>query len=287
MKKLTLIKKKVNRSTVGNVLIFIVILLFASFTALPLVYAISNSLKPINELLRFPPLLFPIHPTFKNFTDLGQVLSTSWVPMSRYLFNTVFITISGTAGQIVFASLAAYPLAKMKFPGKNFIFKLIFVSLMFNASVTAIPTFVIMSKLNWIDTYLALVVPAFGSSFGLYLMKNFMEQINDAIIEAAKIDGANELKIFFQIVMPQVRSAWLTMIIFSVQSLWNLGSTTYIYKEELKTLTYALGQISAGGIARAGVTSAIAVIMLIVPVSVFIITQSNIIETMASAGIKE
>ncbi|MBR4072602.1 MAG: carbohydrate ABC transporter permease [Clostridia bacterium] len=286
-KKFRIVKKRVNRSAAGSAFIFIIVLIFALFTALPLVYAISNSLKPLNELFRFPPLLFPIHPTLKNFSDLGEVLDTSWVPMTRYLFNTVFITVAGTAGQIIFASMAAYPLAKMKFPGKNFIFQMIFVSLMFNTSVTAIPSFIIMSNLNWIDTYWALIIPAFGSSFGMYLMKNFMEQINDAIIEAAKIDGASELRVFFQIVMPQVKSAWLTMIIFSVQALWNMGSTTYIYREELKTLVYALGQISASGIARAGVASAIAVVMLVVPVTVFIITQSNIIETMSSAGVKE
>jgi ABC-type glycerol-3-phosphate transport system permease component len=265
----------------------LILLCFAAFTALPLVYAINNAFKPMNELFTFPPPLFVKHPTFKNFIDLSRILGTSWVPMSRYLFNSLFITIAGTAGQIFLASMAAYPLAKMKFPGREVIFKVIFLSLMFNASVTAIPTFMIMSKLGWIDTYYSLIIPAFGSSFGLYLMKNFMEQVNDSILEAAKIDGASHFKIFWSIMMPQVKSAWLTLIIFAVQALWNIGSSIYIYKEQLKTLPYALGQIVSGGIARMGVSSAIAVIMLIVPVTIFIITQRNIIETMSAAGVKE
>ena len=279
--------KRLNRSAAGSFFIMLLLFVMAAFTAWPLVYAISNSLKPMHELFIFPPPLMVRNPTLDNFKDLAHLLGTSWVPMSRYLFNSVFITVAGTAGQIIFASMAAYPLAKMKFPGKRVIFQIIFVSLMFNAAVTAIPTFIIMSKLQWIDTYWALIIPAFGNSFGLYLMKNFMEQIHDSMLEAARIDGANQWVVFWKIVMPQVKSAWLTLIIFSVQALWNLGSTVYIYKEQLKTLPYALGQIAAGGIARMGVSSAIAVVMLIVPITVFIVTQSNVIETMSAAGVKE
>ena len=178
-------------------------------------------------------------------------------------------------------------MAKHPFPGAKFIFQLIVLSLMFNATVTAIPNYLVMSKLGWVDTYKSIIVPAMGSTLGLFLIKQFMEQLPTPLLEAAKIDGAGELRIFWTIVMPNVKPAWLTLMVFSVQSLWNMGSSSFIYSEQLKSLSYAINQIVAGGIARAGVGSAVIVIMMIVPIGVFIFTQSNIIETMASSGLKD
>ena len=142
--------------------------------------------------------------------------------------------------------------------------------------------------MHLVDTYWALILPAVGGSLGLFLMKNFMQtNIPDALLESAEMDGAGEGTKFFRIVMPLVKPAWLTLIIFSVQSLWGIGSTTMIYSEQLKTLPYALSQIQASGIARAGVSAAVGVFMMILPLTVFIVTQSNIMETMSTAGIKE
>ena len=281
-------QKQVNRSAAGNFGITLFFILLAIVMALPLVYTIGNAFKPLNELWLFPPPLFPHNPTLRNFTDLFVLMQSSWVPMSRYLFNTIFITIVGTVGQVILASMCAYPLAKHKFPGKNFIFSLIVASLMFNASVTGIPNYLTMVRLNWIDTYWAVIIPAIGSSMGLYLMKQFMEtSIPDALLEAAKIDGANEAQIFVRIVLPNVKPAWLTLTIFSVQALWNMGSNIYIYSEELKTFSYAISQIITGGISRAGVGSAVTVIMMIVPIGVFILTQSNVVKTMSTSGMKD
>lgn len=280
-------RAKVNRSHAGNFVVFMFILILGLFMAIPLVYAISNSFKPLDELWIFPPPLFPNQPTLENYTGLFSLMGSSWVPMSRYLFNTVFITVVGTFGQVILSAMCAYPLAKHPFPGNKFIFKLIFFSLMFSGAVTGIPSYLIMVELNWVDTYQALIIPAMGSSMGLYLMKQFMEQIPDALLEAARIDGAGEWRIFWGIVMPMVKPAWLTLIVFSVQGLWNMGASSLIYSEQLKTFPYAITQIISGGIARAGVSTAVTVLMMIVPLTVFIITQSNILETMATSGVKE
>lgn len=280
-------KRRVNRSLSGNIAITLFITIFGLFMSLPMVYTIGNAFKPLDELWLFPPPLFPRNPTLSNFTDLFQLLQNSWVPISRYLFNTLFITVAGTAGQVVFGSMCAYALAKHDFPGAKIIFKIIVTSLMFSASVTSIPSYMTMVKLGWIDTYQALIVPAMGASLGLYLMKQFMEQVPQSLLEAARIDGAGEIRILLKIVMPVVKPAVLTLIIFSVQSLWNMGASTYIYTEQLKTLPYAISQIISGGIARAGVGTAVSVIMMAVPITTFIITQSNIIETMATSGMKE
>ena len=253
----------------------------------PLVLSISNSLKPLEELFVFPPRLLVRNPTGKNYHDVFVLMSESWVPFSRYIFNTVFITLTGTLGHLIIASMCAYALAKHKFPGRNIIFGIIVTALMFSGQVTAIPNYLIMSKIGWLDHYVAIVVPALAKPLGLFLMKQFMEQIPDTLLEAARIDGASEFHTFFRIAMPQVKSAWLTLIIFSFQDLWNTQGANYIYSEELKTLPYALSQIAAGGISRAGATAAVTVIMMVVPIVIFVVSQSNIIETMASSGIKE
>jgi ABC-type glycerol-3-phosphate transport system permease component len=184
--------------------------------------------------------------------------------------------------------MAAYVLSKMRFPGRAIMFELIVKSLMFNSTVGAITSFLIMTNLKLVDTYLAVIVPAWGSTLGLYLMKQFMESsVSDAVLESARLDGAKEFRIFLQIAMPMVKPAWLTMIVYTFQGLWNSGASIYIYSEELKTFNYAIGQILAGGIVRAGASAASTVVMMLVPITVFVVTQSNIIETMSSSGMKD
>ena len=280
--------KRVNRSTAGTVVLFIFLIIFALFMVIPMWLAIVNSLKPLSELWEFPPKLYVRSPTFKNFTDMFNIMSDSLVPFTRYIFNTVFITGLGTAGNIILASMCAFPLAKKKFPGKDWIFEVIVLSLMFNGTVTAIPNYIIMSSIGWIDTAASLIVPAFASTLGLYLMKQFMEQsVPSSLLEAARIDGASQWLTFWKIVMPNVKSGWLTLMIFQVQSLWNTNNGMYIYSEPLKTLPYAISQITSGGYARAGAAAAGVVVMMLVPIVVFIISQSNVIETMQKSGIKE
>lgn len=255
--------------------------------AFPLVYAISSAFKPLDEIFAYPPKFFVRNPTLDNFSDLMIIMSESWVPFSRYIFNTVFITVVGTAGHLIIASMGAYVLAKYEFPGSKMFFSLVVTALMFNGYVTAIPNYLLISKLGLVDTHWAIIIPAFASPMGLFLMKQFMEGIPMALIEAAKIDGAKEWRIFIRIVMPMVKPAWLTLIIFSVQGLWNNKGSTFIFSEELKTLPYALQQIINGGVSRAGVGSAVTLVMMIVPLLTFILSESNIIETMASSGIKD
>lgn len=280
--------RRINRSKGGTVVLLVVLLFFAAFMVLPMVLAISNSLKPLNELWEFPPKLYAKEPTLKNFADMFNIMANSLVPFSRYLFNTVMITVVGTCGNLLISSMCAYPLAKKKFPGRRAIFKTIEMTLMFNSTVTAIPCYIIMAKIGWIDTYKALIVPAFASTLGLYLIKQFMESaVPDTLIEAASIDGASQWQTFWKIVMPCTKPAIMTQVLLSVQALWNLGTSTYIFSDEKKTLSYALGQIVAGGVARAGVGAAVTVFMMIVPITIFLICQNNIMDTMSTSGLKD
>ena len=288
MGKFRLKQRSLNRSVGGDIGINVLLIIFGAFMFLPMVYAISQSLKPLDELWMFPPRFIVRNPSLKNFGDLFNLMSTSWVPFSRYIFNTAFVSVAGTFGHLFLASLAAYALTKIKFPGRNIMFKLIFYSLMFNSTVSALANFITMSTLHWIDTYLSLIVPAFASTLGLYLMRQFMDSsVPDVILESARLDGAKELSIYWTIVMPMVKPAWLTLIVYSFQGLWNSGTSIFIYSEELKTFNYAIQQILAGGIVRSGAAAASTVVMMIVPIVIFVLTQSNIIETMASSGVKE
>ena len=290
MAKLRTRKHKVvlSRSAGGDAGITVILVLLGAFMFLPMVYAIMQSLKPLDELWMYPPRFYVMSPTFRNYKDLFTLMNISWVPFSRYIFNTVLVSVAGTAGHLFLASLAAYALAKIKFPGRDLMFQTVQMSLMFNATVTAITQFILMSALGWLDSYLALIVPAWCSSLGLYLMKQFMDtNVNDSVLESARLDGASELRTFWVIAMPMVKPAWLTLIIYSFQGLWNAGASMYIYSEQFKSFNYAIGQITAGGIKRAGASAASQVIMMLVPIMIFVISQSNIIETMGSSGMKD
>lgn len=280
-------RRKPNRSVAGDIALYFFLVLVAFIMAFPLIYAISSALKPLDELFKFPPTMLAQHPTMDNFSDLFVTMGKSWVTFSRYLFNTVFITAAGTAGHLIIASMAAFVLAKYEFPGGSVFFKLVTVAMMFTGYVTAIPNYLILNGLGWIDTYWAIIIPAFASPMGLFLMKQFMEGLPTSLIEAAKIDGANEWKVFTGIVMPNVKPAWMTLIIFSVQGLWNNPAATYIYSEEKKTLIFAMQQIQAGGIARTGQGAAVQVVLMAVPIAIFIFSESQILETMASSGLKD
>ncbi len=279
--------KNLNRSMAGNITLFIFMGVCAVFMALPLVMIANNAFKPLDEAFRYPPTIFVRNPSMDNFYDLLILMSNSWVPLARYIFNTIIITGGGTLGHVLLASLAAYPLAKHDFPGKRLLFSMVILSLMFSWQVTQIPNYLIISKLGINNTYFAVMLPAFAYGLGLYLMKQFMEQIPDSLIESARLDGAGEYKIFWIIIMPNVKPAWLTLAVLQFQSMWGNTGSTFLRDEELKPLQYALNQIVNGGPARQGAANVVTLIIAAVPITFFIICQSSIIETMTTSGLKE
>ena len=280
-------KKRLNRRLGGDVAIFVFLGLVGAFMLLPFIYALVQSVKPLDEIFIFPPRFFVTSPTTENFTSLFKLAGTSWVPFSRYLFNSVFVSVTATAAHVILASMAAYPLAKFRFPGSSAIFQVIVVSLLFTTEVTALPLYIVMSSLHLVDTYGALICPAIGASLGLFLMKQFMSTLPDSLIEAARVDGARTFTIYWKIIMPNVKPAWLTCVIFSFQGIWNNEGTQFIYDEAFKVLPTMFRQISEGGIARAGVGAAAAVLLMIPPILIFILSQGQVMETMAHSGMKD
>lgn len=283
---LSLRHKRLNRSTGGDVLIFTLLALGAAFMAMPMVYTICNAFKPLNELFIFPPQFFVRHPTMDNFNDLFVLMAKSWVPISRYFFNSLLIVALGTAGNVAFGSMCAYALSKHNFPGKEALNQLIMFSLMFSGVVLMIPHYLLISYFGWMNTYWAIIVPAWAMTLGVYLMRNFINaMVHDTLLEAARIDGATEFDCYWRVVMPIVKPAWLTLIILAFQQLWGNQGELYLYAEQLKPLPYALNQIVGGGVGRAGAAAAVTVVLMIVPITVFIINQSQIVQTMGTSGI--
>jgi ABC-type glycerol-3-phosphate transport system permease component len=281
-------RRKPNRSVGGDVGIYIVLAIASIIMFFPIVFTIASALKPLDEALKNPPDVFPRNPTTDNFIDLFVFMSQSYIPFSRYLWNTLFVTLAGTLGHVVFASMAAYVLAKYDFPGGRLFFKVAVVALMFSGYVTGVPNYIIMCKLGFVDTYWALILPAIGAPIGIFLMKQFMESFPMSVIEAAKIDGAKEITIFWKLVMPNVKPAWLTISVFSINALWNNPQTQYIYTEAKKMLVYALNSIQTGNlVARQGMANAVMVVTLSVPIVFFLFSQSQIMETMATSGLKD
>lgn len=279
--------KKLNRSRAGNTLLFLLMGVCGVFMVLPLVMIANNALKPLDEIYQFPPRIFVRNPTLTNFTDLFVLMNESWVPFLRYVLNTIIITVGGMVGHVIIASMAAYPLAKHKFPGKTVLFSMVVLSMMFSWTVTQIPQYLIISWLGINNTYAALVLPAWSFGMGLYLMKQFMEQLPDSLMESARLQGANEWQIFWLIVMPNVRPAWLTLAIFQFQQMWANTGGMFLRSEELKPLQYALQQITSGGVSRAGAGAAVTFIIAAIPIIFFLICQSSILETMTTSGMKD
>ncbi len=280
-------KRRISGSLRGDIAMFTLLALLSIFMIFPFYFTIVQSIKPMEELFVFPPKLYAQSPTFENFTELFKVAGNLWVPFSRYVFNSLFVTIVVTVANIFCASSAAYVLAKVKMPGQKLLNQVIVLSLLFTSAVTGIMQYMVMAVLGMIDSYFALILPAVATPMGLFLMKQFMGQVPDSLIEAARIDGAGHFRTCWQVVMPNVKPAWLTLIVFSFQGAWNITGQNFVYNESLKTLPTVMSQITASGLARQGISFAGAVIMMLPPLIVFIATQSNVMETMAHSGIKE
>ncbi len=287
MKKLRTRRHSVvlNRSAGGDVGITVLLVLLGSFMFLPLWYQIANSLKPLGELNMTPPRFYVMKPTLKNFADLFTNINATWVPISRYIFNTVIISVGATVGCLILGSMSAYSISKIRFPGHKIVMNIIVYSLMISSTVQSLTNFIVYVALGWLNTYYISIVPVWASTLGLYLMKQFIDSnVSDEMIEAARIDGANELYIFGRIVMPLVKPAWLTLIITTFQQVWNSGASPYVWSEQLKTFNSAITTISQ---VSQGAASAATVLTMSVPIIIFVVSQAQIVETMGTSGMKD
>ena len=276
------------RSFGGNIALCVTLTLMALIFLMPVIFMVNNAFKPLYELTRVPPTILVRNPTLEHFHALGNVFNNTLVPIERYVLNSFIIILMGVIGQVFLGSMAAYPLAKFNFFGADFFSRLIIIALMFSPVVTAVPNYLIMSRLGLIDTYFAVILPAFGSTLGVFLMRNFMMQVPNSLIEAALVDGSGDFRTLWTVVMPAVKPAWITLFIFSFQAMWGVSGGAVLYTEALKPLPAALGQIAAAAsIARMGEMMVVSMIMFFIPLIIFILVQSQVMETMTTSGMKE
>jgi ABC-type glycerol-3-phosphate transport system permease component len=261
------------------------------FVALPIIFIISHAFKPSNELFAYPPKFFVRMPTFDNFRDLFFLASESGIPFSRYLFNSLLVTTIGVFLSVLITSLAAYSLSKLKFKGKKTLFEINNLALMFVPIAVTIPRYLTISRIGLIDNYMVLVLPLIAMPVGLFLVKQFIDQTPNELIESAKIDGASEMQIFLKIIIPIVAPALATVGILSFQLIWNdtIGSTLYVNDESLKTLAFYFSTLAArtgNTVAGQGIMAAASLISFLPNIIIFIFLQGKVMNTMAHSGIK-
>ena len=280
--------RRYTRSKVGNFFYVCFLILLGLFSVVPLVYCVLTSFKPLDELMIFPPRFSVSRPTMQNYLALPGLLSNLRIPLSRSIFNSLFISAVTTILYVLISSMAAFVLSKSHVRGKKVMFLAVQYALLFTPFTLAIPQYLIFSYTRMIDTYFVYILPYLASTMGVFLMKQYMEgSIPDAILEAARIDGAGYFRMFWSIVLPMVKPCCMTLMLFGFRDVWSALPNGTIFNESLKTLPAVMSQITAGGIARSGSAMAVTVIMMIPPLLVYLVSQSNVLESMNSAGIKE
>lgn len=276
-----------SRSKAGTAGIIIFLVLISLFMAVPLFYTILQSIKPIEEYYIYPPRFFVMNPTLDNYKAILASVDSLGTPFTRYLFNAVFTTCAGTFVYLILALITAYPIAKAKMKFVKVLNAALVYAMLFHNDTMSMLRFVVMSKMGIIDTYWAVILPNLASTMGIFLIVQFIRaNIQDSILEAARIDGAGDFRILFSIVAPSVKAGWMTALIFVFQSYWNAGASPYIYSENLKHIAAAMSTIAASGITRAGTGMAVTLILMIPTVIIFLWNQRSIMNTMAHSGLK-
>lgn len=290
------LKWKVFLNKIKQADVFVIVLTFlltglSIVMLLPLIYLFNHALKPFHELFLFPPNFIVRNPTWQNFVELFTISEDAYIPVSRYIFNSIIVTLMATVGMIATSALCAYPLSKHKFPGRKIIFSVIVISLLFVAEVLAIPRYVVAFNLGIMNTYLGHVLPLISLPVGVFLLKQFMDQIPEELMDASKIDGASEWVTFTRIVIPNVGPAMFTVGILAFQMAWNNVETSSLFMQEeaMKTLAFymtALTSNLANTVARQGAAAAGGLIIFVPQLIVFLFFQHKVIATMAHSGIK-
>lgn len=283
-------KFKKRKIKIGKLLVYICMLILVAFTSLPLIAMINRAFMPLEELYLYPPRIFVKNPTFQNFSELFTALNASVIPFTRYVFNSLITTLATVFLTILVCSMGAFALVKYKPDGSKAIFSFILMALMFSSHVTQIPNYMVINKLGLINSYWSLIIPKIAVAYNFFLMKQFSEQIPDALLEAARIDGTNEFQLFWKIAMPLLRPAWSTLAVFSFVSNWNdyFSPLIYISRQAMQTLPIALQTLSggAGVVARTGAVAAATFVTTLPTIIVFTIMKGRVMKTMAHSGIK-
>ena len=264
------------RERVKLTLVTLVLIAGSTLILMPLWWMISTSLKSPSEIAQYPPTFFPEEFNFSNYIEAWQT-----APFTRWAMNTAFIATIGTIGSVFVNSLVAYAFAKIRFKGRNALFIVVLSTMLIPGFVTLVPQYILFSKLGWVNTYLPLIVPAFlGSAFFIFLLRQFMMSIPNELIEAAVLDGAGHLHIWWHIMVPLTKPALITVAIFSFNGAWNdlLGPLLYINDESMYTLQIGLQTFKGTVQTQWHYLMAMSVMVLMPVVLLFFFFQKHFIE---------
>lgn len=288
MSLLQKVRRKLKKVTFGWVVVYVLMISLAIVTSLPLVYMVVTAFKPLEELLQFPPQFFVRRPVLTNFSDLFTTLDSQTVPFTRYLFNSVFTTVVTVVLTLIICSMGAYAIEKVRMKGSRLFSNLIVSALMFSPPAAQIPIYMIVARTGMMNTYWALIIPSLATPMYFFLIKQFVSQLPEPLMESARLDGASEFRILFSIVVPSIKPALATVTVFALIANWNNanGSVIYITDQAMKTLPYALNTITANGLARAGAAAAASLLITLPTILVYLIMQRQVMKTMMFAGIK-
>lgn len=276
----------------SQIKIYLLILPMVLLTGLPIVFIIFHAFKPMEELFAFPPKFITLNPTLDNFRKLAKASRSAGIPISKYVFNSLFITMAVVFGSLLFSTMAAYALSKLKFKGRNVMMQINQIALMFVSVAVMIPRYLIVNRLGMIDTYWAEILPLIALPVGLFLIKQFVDQVPDSLIEAAYMDGAKEWQIYLKVILPLIKPAIATAAILVFQQVWtNLETSNYyINDDSLKSLAFYMNTLTSttttNTVAGQGVAAAASLIMFLPNLILFCILQKNVMNTMAHSGIK-
>ena len=274
----------------GQIKILVILLPLALFMALPIVFIINHAFKPMEELFAFPPTFFVRTPTLDNFTKLIKFSRNAGIPLTRYLFNSLIVTVLTVGLSLLLTTCAAFAFSKIKFRGRSLMLQINQIAIMFVATAVLIPRYLVISKLGLIDTIFGHVLPLVAMPVALFLVKQFVDQVPDSLIEAAHLDGASDLKVYWHIVLPIIRPAIATAMVLVFQQVWtNMETSNYFTNDEsMKTLTFYMNTMVnvSNNVAGQGIAAAASLIMFIPNLILFIICQNAVMNTMASSGIK-
>lgn len=282
-------KMNPKRFSGSQIKFYLILIPLGIFMILPVVMIINKAFKPLGELFAFPPTIFVKDPTMKNFRDLFALSGTTGVPMTRYLYNSVVITFFTVVINLLITVSAAYAFSKKKFRLKSTLFNINQMALMFVATAVSVPRYIVIEQSGLMDTWWAHILPLIAMPVGLFLVKQFVDQIPDALVEAAIMDGAKDLRIIQKVIIPLTRPALATSIVLTFQAIWNAteASNNFITNDTMKTLAFYLGSLSTNNaVAAEGMASAAAVLLFLPNLIIFILMNTQVMNTMAHSGIK-
>ena len=276
----------------GQIKIYLLVLPMVLLCGLPIVFIIFHAFKPMEELFAFPPKFITLHPTLDNFVKLVKASRFGSIPLSKYFFNSIFVTIAVVFGSLLFSTMAAYALSKIKFRGAKIMMQINQIALMFVSVAVMIPRYLVVNKMGMIDTYWAEILPLMALPVGLFLIKQFVDQVPDSLIEAAYMDGAKEWQIYLKIILPLIKPAIATAAILVFQQVWNNLETSnyYVNDDSIKSLAFYMNTLTSttttNTVAGQGIAAAASLIMFLPNLILFCILQKNVMNTMAHSGIK-